>query len=162
MFFSKSSTYIYSVDINSATRDAVFNYASAPAYWPFCHPSSVEVKQVEGQPPIDLKKSLPLNKQVIEITQLFYLQQTITWTCTASDPGATFTIEGSAFGAKGKITYMFEDNPDGSVKFTRIFDLTATNILTIIGFVLLSNFIGRDATKSLTTVMSMFELPPTT
>ena len=135
MFFRKSRTYIYSVDINNATRDAVFNYASAPAYWPFCHPSSVEVKQVEGQPPIELKNSLPFNKRVVEITQLFILQQTITWSCTASDPGKKFTIEGSAFGAEGKITYTFEDNPDGSVKFTRIFDLIATNILTQLAFV---------------------------
>ena len=161
MFFSQFRTYKYSVDINNATKEAVFDYAAAPAYWPFCHPSSVEVIQVEEPPTVDLKKPLPLNMRVMEITQLFILRQKIIWICTENIPGTKFVMEGAAFGAKGEIAYTFEDNQDGSVKFTREFNLEATNILTRVGFWFLNNFIGRDGKKSLATMMSMFELPPT-
>jgi len=120
--------------------DEVFNYATAPYYWPQWHPSSVAVDKTE---PLSLQE----NQTVVETIKVGFLKGTVTWTVREHNAPHLWVIQGVADNGGTAVLQYYLTHWSGKTQFRRVLNYQLPNIFMAVGDLLLGRFLMKSESE---------------
>ena len=129
----------------------VFNFATAPFYWPQWHPSSVDVDQPTPQ-------SLQENQTVIETIKVGLIKDKITWTVREYEAPSLWVAQGDAHNGGTAVLQYYFTHWGGKTQFRRILNYQTANIIMAVGNLIIGRLLMKaESEKALVSLKDQLE-----
>ena len=131
--------------------EEVFQFATAPRYWPQWHPSTVSVD-------LSTQTSLLENQTVVEVIKVGLIKDTVTWTVREHEAPNLWVIQGLANnGGTAVLEYDFSKRKHAT-HFRRVLNYQTPNLFMSVGDKLIGKrLMAKHSQQALQTLKALLE-----